>query len=1420
MNYKILISILCIFLVVSIPIVYAERLGSSNEDELGYEEVKGTRGVIKGFVEKGKFLEGEETSLIINVKKYEPAVITADVLEEQNLPVYVYLSALPVEGLSFPRIKSISVSAIGGNRSFITGGFRYFKPMIYSWDDLGYITFKLKRIEKEKEVPENIDVKLKARIRYESEVTSHLIGGKESKVLKEEGEISSDELLSDSRYVFFGGKGRINAERIHDKYVKFALYNSEGDLVSRFGVREGRESGAYSLVRGSPMPEDFVRVRVDEVVDETLDSVVININNIDQKFYVGDSIFDWRISKIDTSKEEIVFDKGGLSVRVGGGKINGQDAAVNAFEDMISGLGGFDVKEFKKGEKPKAKFNWGKREFEVGSFIGDCRLENIKPDEVVLYNTKTRKSYRLVLKAKKERYEYGYGYYYGYGLSDTLSAGECNTRRMLILEGIDTKKLVKITLLSGRKVGYTESVFWIHLPVEKRAIKLSPRMLDSQINKTRKLIEKLSKNIDELDKVVEYWRKACLITVGAMLLSVFFGIGGPSEKGAVKKVGEEVVKKAGGGAARETVRALEKEKAHEKITGYTKIKYFETLDGKKIYVRDEEMKKGVIRLYVFEGRKPIDVTYNVFLDNEGKKHIFDPSRKGFVLYSGLSSAEKGRVFVTEVDGKKAIIVPLVSDFGIRGSLKDFKKYGDDLYAVVYEDKSIDIYAARGEKYDVGDEKIEADKDILCATLSFDTVEGKNVYRFLEGRYLREIRRAEMRGESFVRLNGVRYRIDKARVFSPTSLSCTDVMSEWQCALIFNVCDPVICPSSRCNFGGEYRLDNVVQGGLIASLFACAKNFIAFKSFKEGGVIIPFCVSGILASMKNIRSFLQGYERCLISAKVEGKSTGICDKIRSIFICETIWQEFMNLINYRGVFFGLLSKATRKASGGGEYLEGPGKLEKTKRALNYFVNDYATYMFLAYKGRTTREIGAEVCKRAVGGVFPNIGELFEEMAEPEDPVQFTAYLEEFPYAPTQHQSKYSVYYHIYAGSPRLNRRVRYVVYLRAKGKPYYKVDEGIIDAGDFVDKKKDFITTSYYEEICVSINGVESCGFKKVVSTSFGLEKYTEWYMRKFGGLGPRITSKEQCVPSEGGGLRAPFAAEKITIKRVCALSNPGLTKEERAKWVKVGDCGFDKKGRHEGYCWEYIGLEKYPSLEQGFKGDICVNQGGVWCYDSSVNGSDMKCKEGYAVMFDYHGRVGNKLRYGECCIVSEDELKDKEIRDKVCVKIKEVKKEEKKVEEVEKKEKTPDDVIKEIKNAKKSCDDVKELCSKYEKTGILRGEKLLEAKFNVGLKCYNEDKFSLASSYFKEVKDKSSNETLIKEAYIYLIRTNVEWGKKACRKNDYKYDSDCLDDKLWYTKNLFNEFIERCRVNESEVSKLNESIMDLENLSKLKSGVF
>ncbi|MEK6848622.1 MAG: hypothetical protein AABX65_03235, partial [Nanoarchaeota archaeon] len=97
--------------------------------------------------------------------------------------------------------------------------------------------------------------------------------------------------------------------------------------------------------------------------------------------------------------------------------------------------------------------------------------------------------------------------------------------------------------------------------------------------------------------------------------------------------------------------------------------------------------------------------------------------------------------------------------------------------------------------------------------------------------------------------------------------CQDFMSPTDCNILFNVCDPVICPSSRCDLGGTYRVDNVIQSGIIGSLVLCLPNKVA----------VPVCLSGVQAGLDAYVTILRNHRDCLQEKLKTGKNVGICDE---------------------------------------------------------------------------------------------------------------------------------------------------------------------------------------------------------------------------------------------------------------------------------------------------------------------------------------------------------------------------------------------------------------------------------------------------------------------------------------------------------------------------------------------------------------
>ncbi|HLC58316.1 MAG TPA: transglycosylase SLT domain-containing protein [Candidatus Nanoarchaeia archaeon] len=400
----------------------------------------------------------------------------------------------------------------------------------------------------------------------------------------------------------------------------------------------------------------------------------------------------------------------------------------------------------------------------------------------------------------------------------------------------------------------------------------------------------------------------------------------------------------------------------------------------------------------------------------------------------------------------------------------------------------------------------------------------------------------------------------------TQPQCTDVMDPLDCKILFNFCDPVMCPSSRCTLGGRVPPRNVIQSGLVGSSLLCTPNI-------QEGIVVPFCLTGISAGLKSIRSILEGYSSCLEINLKQGKNVGFCDYIRSVGICEVVYREAYNLFDISGgVLDWVVNKVSAEPQGGGEYLTFQSSLQNVGESVNVFTNEYKTTYTAQFLSQSSEEIGSQICRASVAGQLPSLGNILDRLTEPEDPPQFSAFFDEVPYASpgetplltgstgasiplgTQELSLYKAFYHIYAGKGYLQnpsnpqsvfspgseltttQPVVYSVYLVNKERGYQPLYvtfpergatasiqqgrssfafsyQGRIEPGRFSQETVQKIAQKGYNQICVNINGVEQCGFGRV-STSFGLNELKDFITEEESTKA--IESADECTPNSQG----------------------------------------------------------------------------------------------------------------------------------------------------------------------------------------------------------------------------------------------------------------------------------------------------------------
>jgi len=399
--------------------------------------------------------------------------------------------------------------------------------------------------------------------------------------------------------------------------------------------------------------------------------------------------------------------------------------------------------------------------------------------------------------------------------------------------------------------------------------------------------------------------------------------------------------------------------------------------------------------------------------------------------------------------------------------------------------------------------------------------------------------------------------------------CQDFMSPEDCLLLFNVCDPVICPSSRCNLGGAYHVSDVIQSGVIGSVLLCLPNI-------DDGIVIPVCLTGIQAGIDGYLSILEQHQACLQENIETGRTVGICDAITSVYTCEFFWRQAAPVAKTllpKAVEF-LYTGGQGQALGGGEYLTVQTAWDNAQDSAQFFTQDYAANSIEAFRLRSIDEAGTQFCRSFISAKGPKS---FETLIEPDSPPQFHAWFSAIPHttATVPAISQYKVSYNIFAGK---DSGVAFSVYLKDPPETSYYTVPTVVVASDFIPRgesaseSRDFTAPAGYQQLCVSINGKEECGFKQV-SSSFAVNFVRDGFIEDEI-TREDITSERECISGRinPAALLNPniqeAAQEAIDpaiynrgVTRICATDNPGEGTEPE-RFVLVGNCGDPKI-----QCW-------------------------------------------------------------------------------------------------------------------------------------------------------------------------------------------------------------------------------------------------------------
>ncbi|MDD5700224.1 MAG: transglycosylase SLT domain-containing protein [Candidatus Nanoarchaeia archaeon] len=402
-----------------------------------------------------------------------------------------------------------------------------------------------------------------------------------------------------------------------------------------------------------------------------------------------------------------------------------------------------------------------------------------------------------------------------------------------------------------------------------------------------------------------------------------------------------------------------------------------------------------------------------------------------------------------------------------------------------------------------------------------------------------------------------------------NIQCFDFMSPKECNILFNLCDPVICPSSRCDFGGAYPVKDVQATGIIGSVLLCLPN-------AREGIAVPVCLSGIQTGAENLISFQKAYAACLQEKLDTGKTTGICDEMNSIYLCSLFWEHASPLANLAAPKIAEFLLNQKSSRGGGEYLSVQNAFDTAKQSSDYLTNYYGAGSASAFK-LSTVNIGSAFCQNFASLTVPSGAEILNQLSTPDSPPQYTGTFEEISLttATVPPTSQYKVFYHIYAGK---NDGVYYSVYLqRTAGSSFYQdssstlsIGSGYIAAGGYADETIDKSASSGYDKLCINVNGQVECGFKQV-STSFAVNYLQDQYLSTE--LNKTDISKESDCKSGSANIYSllnPNLQNAVSdvispelynqgITRTCATDNPGIgtdayAESENSRWVEVGYC--------------------------------------------------------------------------------------------------------------------------------------------------------------------------------------------------------------------------------------------------------------------------
>ena len=284
-----LIAIICMFLILSTPLeAYAQTYtqappttAPSPQQHLQEENL------------------GE--AITIEVSEYQPIVIPAPMIEKNNIPVYVFLKGVTPGSILFdqgsptiepfigiPKVKSAYVFVNEISRDFVVGTPVYIPPIktYQSIDNLGYLIVTLRKIEKEKDVPDKITLNMTMRLYFDIDRGFGDVS-KQDLVLTEA--IDENVWKQGEKQDFWNKKGYLKVSDISSSKATIFVYDTYLNQISSFTLNKDERSPIIKLLGSSPFFNDNLRVKLNEISEPQ--------TKVELKIIVGGNVYNKILTK-------------------------------------------------------------------------------------------------------------------------------------------------------------------------------------------------------------------------------------------------------------------------------------------------------------------------------------------------------------------------------------------------------------------------------------------------------------------------------------------------------------------------------------------------------------------------------------------------------------------------------------------------------------------------------------------------------------------------------------------------------------------------------------------------------------------------------------------------------------------------------------------------------------------------------------------------------------------------------------------------------------------------------------------------------------------------------------------------------------------------------------------------------------------